>query len=216
MIRIVFILTWGCMSASRPSNAQRIAIRLPDEDTASTAELYARGRALEAKDSLNKALPLYAYIVEGDSSSAEAKLLRPRMDSMLNVKYQAFLNHIKGRWRWRWSGSNWGTGETPEECACTRSMEITDSTITLRKNGQIEMVLPMRVEKRYYILWRLTKWPESWAIDTGQKDQWVVTYTEKEPYYAWQIKDPLKGPFLDVNLMRWCVCGCPQEMYEKE
>lgn len=183
---------------------------------------------LQYNDSLRNADFRYALqLTQPDSQYRKGYLLRRIIayDSLSEIGRQAvytfaemqrreldtFYGAFCGKWRWLWAGSNWGTGDSPKVCNCTREIEITPDSILYRENGQF-------VERVSY---RLVRQPfragsPRFLVQIPGKPCWIITIdSEIDNWHAARVSQEKGTKFLNTQWDLSCVCGCQEDVYEK-
>lgn len=126
-------------------------------------------------------------------------------DSLDREILQRIRQNIVGTWEWTWSGSNWGTTSSPEECRCSKTMIITDSTIT-----QISGADTIRYSHTLLGNSRNPDFPYMFDVYNDRyRESWSITNLEE-----FLGKEELPGQ-LKLDMLGGCVCGCPEEYYRR-
>lgn len=154
---------------------------------------------------------LLRRIIAYDSLSEIGRQAVYEFAEMQRREVDAFYGAFCGKWRWLWTGSNWGTGDSPKACNCTREIEITPDSIVYRENGQW-------VEQVSY---RLVRQPfragsPRFMVQIPGKPCWMITIDDKiDNWHAARVFQGKRTKFLNTQWDLGCVCGCQEDVYEK-
>lgn len=160
-------------------------------------------------DSLRRKASLLNRVFRYDSLSEIGRQAFYLLDQMQRQETETFTAAFRGKWTWVWSGTNWGTDDSPKDCACTREIEITADSIIYRQDGRETRREPYRL---YRTFWNIGS--RRFLIEIPEKSCWIVEFGSGPD--AWQTNIDTRGRparFLNTSWGLGCACGCGQDIY---
>lgn len=157
----------------------------------------------------------YHILVTGfDSITQESRQSQVFLDSLWKEKIKEVETELFGEWNWIWSGSNWGTGNSPSECNCQKTLVIDETGFAFHENGKVSERFEYKIKTAYHSL--IT---DAFIVENQEgKEMWVITlFTREDGYYCAFLKDMDENcdSFLNINFEYGCACGCPEQRFEK-
>ncbi len=162
-------------------------------------------------DSLRRKVNRLRYVIAYDSLSVVGRQAVYELAELQRRESDAFFGAFCGKWRWIWTGSNWGTGDSPELCRCSREIEITPDSITYLENGRVAKKVSYQMARR-----REHLGSPVFLVELPGEPCWRVSIDDQiDTWFATLHRNPKSTKFLNTSWGWGCVCGCQEDVYEK-
>lgn len=195
--------------------AMRIRNGYVEINSAREATLYFNRatKSLADEDSLYAAFTILTRIYYYDSTSQLAAQCERLLDSIHYNEPIRIRQQLLGGWNWLEDLSNWGVGNTARKCGCEKQIVIDRDTIHFIEDGrEIGAYHYKLAPTSDYYNWASAKprWAQHYVVDIeGLNEQWSIHFRKRD-----LGGNPTNTKLL-INRQFNCVCGCPQQLYEK-
>ena len=189
-------------------------ILLPNEfDIDSTNDLFYYNQAVKLTsyhnyDSSQRAVNMFRSLADFDKTKYSANNFQRELKQIELETYDYYKLVLAGQWKFEWSGSNWGTYKTSKELN-QKIIFKNDSALFYINDTTIRQT-KFFIENRFTSMWAFSVFDFSIIFNDSNE---VWTFRLYKSYVPYIGKTNSFG--ILINKMPNCLCGCPEEVYEK-
>ena len=180
------------------------------------ANYYKTALRLENSDSMREATVYYKHVVRFVPKSKIGVSSKTKLDSIWEIEKKLYQEQFIGEWRWIWSGTNWGKEDSPNLCNCVKYWNISKDEIVIIEDDTLIERLSYKIEKE---IEKIGSGDFMINIKDGENSWRIRIY--QEPLNTYYLSERSKDAkfFMtcrNEGLIPDCVCGCPEERFEKK
>lgn len=210
----LFLLLNISLAASQPDVGCATESRwvLTDYNDALQAADFAYAKSINHPDSTYLKASLLRHVFYHDSFSVLGRQAKYLLAEMHRYEVETFQGAFWGKWRWIWSGDTWaGTKDAPDVCHCERIMEVRPDSIIYFENGRRVKQVPYTLRRSIFQIGLpnyFIEVPDEPCMRITIDGQWYnsLAHSRKSRQHA-RILVNSRG-------IR-CICGCPEDTFEK-
>jgi hypothetical protein len=173
---------------------------------------------LNNPDSSFEATRILWALLYYDTTKYSVDLFTPLLDKIENANRAFYKTTLSGQWKFEWSGSNWGTAQTSKDV--NKSIVFTDKEAIFYSGDTIKRRTVYYLSNNYPLYFipsnnsqsRFTTVNLFHLVFADTKEEWNIRfYKDGFVPYVGQTQTTA----MLINQMPNCVCGCPEEVYNK-